>query len=301
MILKGLPDSYKPFAIHITQSAGERSFTEFKSQLKSFEETEKFNAKSKADQVMKAVSPSTPTCYGCGRKGQLIKECWEKREPSKWCSYHKSTNHMDSECIRQQRQQAKTKQATSRGQTETTNGEHSFLFHVKDLTVQHQNNTKGLLVNTGAASHIITTDSFTSIDGTFKPTEHYMELADGTMTKNIAVKRGDAEVVLKDMNGRHEKTVLKGALFIPSYPQDIFSVKVATSNGAELKFHRGQNELVHKDGTRFPIKEHNQLYFLNTVEQCDNTCDKISVSYDIHTWHEILGHCNHQSSIIESS
>ena len=66
---------YKPFAIHITQSAGKISFTEFKSQLhvRSFEETEKFNVKSKADQVMKAVSPSPPTCYGCGQKGHLIK------------------------------------------------------------------------------------------------------------------------------------------------------------------------------------------------------------------------------------
>ena len=43
MILKGLPESYKPLAIHITQSAIEITFTEYKSQLRSFEETEKFN------------------------------------------------------------------------------------------------------------------------------------------------------------------------------------------------------------------------------------------------------------------
>lgn len=96
-----------------------------------------------------------------------------------------------------------------------------------------QFNTKGLLVGTGATSHIVTADKFTGIDGIFKPTEHYMELADGTMTKNIAVKRGDAIVVLKDIIGRHVKTVLKGALFIPSCPQDTYSVKVATSNGTQ--------------------------------------------------------------------
>ena len=49
MILKGLHEFYKPFAIHIIQSAGEISFTEFKSQLRSFEETEKYNARAKAD------------------------------------------------------------------------------------------------------------------------------------------------------------------------------------------------------------------------------------------------------------
>ena len=35
-----------------------------------------------------------------------------------------------------------------------------------------------------------------------------MELADGTKTMNVAVKRGDAEVALKDVNGRYVKTVL---------------------------------------------------------------------------------------------
>ena len=107
-----------------------------------------------------------------------------------------------------------------------------------------------------------------------------MELADGTKTMNVTVKRGDVEVTLKIVNGRYVKTVLKDALFIPSYPQDIFSVKAATSNGAELKFQRGHNELVHRDGTTFAIEEHGQLYYLNTVEPYYNTNDKVSVSHD---------------------
>lgn len=47
MILKGLPESYKPLAIHVTKSTSEITFTEFKVQLRSFEETEKFNTKVK--------------------------------------------------------------------------------------------------------------------------------------------------------------------------------------------------------------------------------------------------------------
>ncbi len=42
MILKGLPEAYKPFVVHVTQSTNEITFAMFKSQLKSFEETEKF-------------------------------------------------------------------------------------------------------------------------------------------------------------------------------------------------------------------------------------------------------------------
>ena len=181
--------------------------------------------------------------------------------------------------------------------TKTIEQEHSFVFHVEDDKNRHHINPTGLLVDTRATSPIVTTNIFKRVDGTFKPTEHCMELADGTKTMNVAVKRGDAGVTLKDVNGRYAKTVLKDTLFIPSYPQDIFSLKAATSNGAELKFQLGYNELIHKDGTMFAIKEHGQLYYLNTVRQYDNTSDKGSVSHDVHTWHEILGHCNFEDVI----
>ena len=79
MILKGLPESYKPFAVHITQSTNEFSFTTFKSQLKSFEETEKFATRSSGDQIMKAEFPSdrpnTITCYNCGKQGHIKRRC----------------------------------------------------------------------------------------------------------------------------------------------------------------------------------------------------------------------------------
>ncbi len=41
MILKGLPDSFKPFAVHITQSDADITFAEFKTKLRNFESTEK--------------------------------------------------------------------------------------------------------------------------------------------------------------------------------------------------------------------------------------------------------------------
>ena len=59
-----------------------------------------------------------------------------------------------------------------------------------------------------------------------------MDLADATRSNNVVLKRGDAEVILKDVNGEPVKALLQRALFIPSYPQDIFSVKVAISNRA---------------------------------------------------------------------
>ena len=136
---------------------------------------------------------------------------------------------------------------------------------------------------------------------TFDPNAHYMELADGTRMNNVALKRGDAEVCLQDREGRCVKVTLRKILFIPSYPQNIFSVKAAITNGAKFIFQEGQNELIHKEGTVFLIQVYDRLHYLKTVntKQCvDNTendmmsSDKVSSSCDVKTWHEILGHCN---------
>lgn len=42
MVVKGLPDSYKPFVVHITQTNGTVTFSEFKTKLRSYESTEKY-------------------------------------------------------------------------------------------------------------------------------------------------------------------------------------------------------------------------------------------------------------------
>ena len=158
------------------------------------------------------------------------------------------------------------------------------------------------MVDCGATSHIITEeDAFAKFDETFNPNANYMELADGTRMNNVALKRGDAEMCLLDREGRCSKVTLKKALFIPSYPQSIFSVKAATTNGATVTFQEGWDELIHKDCTVFPIEVHERLYYLkmvnnkrcvtNAVNDMTST-DKVSLSFDVKTWHEILGHCN---------
>ena len=134
-----------------------------------------------------------------------------------------------------------------------------------------------MLVDTRATSHIVTKDILIRTDDGFNPAKHYMELADGTRCNNVALKRGDAEVILKDVNGKPVKALLKGALLIPSYPQDIFSVKAAICNGAEIKFSQEQSELVYKDGTKLIIEEHERLYCLDTIEQSSDANNRSNV------------------------
>ncbi|XP_059376611.1 zinc-binding protein A33-like [Carassius carassius] len=123
---------------------------------------------------------------------------------------------------------------------------------------RHEDERKGLMVDAGATSHIITDIAkFRWFDSSFQADTHCVELADGTRCNGVAKNRGDAAVCLVDSTGRRFKTTLRNGLYIPTYPQDIFSVKAATSNGATVIFREGKNVLLHKDCTEFPI--HAQL------------------------------------------
>ena len=96
---------------------------------------------------------------------------------------------------------------------------------------------KGLIVDTGATSHMLNDRSrFKSFDSSFKPESHSMELADGRRTSGLAEGRGDAQVCLIDSDGRRCTVTLKNALYIPSFPQELFSVKCATAHGAKVLF-----------------------------------------------------------------
>ena len=53
MVLKGLPKTFKAFSRYVTRSSKELTFSEFKTQLRSFEDTGKYHQNSNDDNVMK--------------------------------------------------------------------------------------------------------------------------------------------------------------------------------------------------------------------------------------------------------
>lgn len=149
------------------------------------------------------------------------------------------------------------------------------------------------MVDCGATSHIVTDlAKFKCFNGEFKAESHCVELADGTRCSGVAERRGDAVVCLTDSTGRQLRTTLKDALYIPSYPQDIFSVKAATASDATVIFKKGEDILIHRNGTKFHI--HNRLYYLHTVDNDVKCDDQVKGCLDLQTWHEVLGHCNYE-------
>ncbi|KAI7789379.1 hypothetical protein IRJ41_019901, partial [Triplophysa rosa] len=262
MVLKGLPESFKPFAIHVAHTDDKTTFAEFKTKLRSFEETEKIKAADSRDSVMKTQGKpgrrpeKTSTrgwikddteivCFKCGTKGHRARGCRQKT----WCSICRSDTHKDATCRRKNIQDKKD------GASKASEDVEDYAFKTRDggTGVQRQPTCsvqeKGLLVDTGATSHIITDITmFKSFDSTFRPEMHSVELADGTRCNGIAQRKGNAEVFLTDSKGQQRKAVLKDTLFVPSYPQSIFSVKAATTSGATVVFKEDKDTLITRDG-----------------------------------------------------
>ena len=56
MVLKGLPSTFNHFSIYVTHSSKELAFSEFKMQLRSFEDTDEYHQNSNDDNVMKLTN-----------------------------------------------------------------------------------------------------------------------------------------------------------------------------------------------------------------------------------------------------
>ena len=113
-------------------------------------------------------------------------------------------------------------------------------------------------------------------------------------SNNVALKRGDVEITIMDTTGKCVNATLKNALYIPTYPQNIFSVQAATERGASVSFNPDSAELVNRDGIKFNIEKHGRLYYLSTFNKNDSDSDSVNYTCDQKGWHEILGHCNHK-------
>ncbi len=98
---------------------------------------------------------------------------------------------------------------------------------------------KTVLVDCGATTHVINDKSyFTNMDSNFDPAKHFIELADGSRVRNTAQGKGDAHISLIDSEGNKQEAILKNALFVPTFKQNIFSVQAATEKGAEINFRK---------------------------------------------------------------
>ena len=167
---------------------------------------------------------------------------------------------------------------------------HGFAMKVSDFSEinSSDDSVNKILIDCGATSHIICDQNkFARFDEDFVPDSHFIELADGSRTNNLVIGKGDANVMFTDSEGCPHKVLLKNALCIPSFKQDIFSVKSAVDNGITVNFSPDGSELVTPNGTQFSLIEKGNLHYLNNVSN-----HSVVKTRSLKEWHQVQGHCN---------
>ena len=254
------------------------TFAEFKTALRNYEENDKYGKTADKDNVMNVRQKFDGKCFTCEKKGHKSSECWMKTE--KWCSMCKTKTHNTKDC-RKRKDGAKLA-------AENREDSRTFVFGLKD---KGNNQDRGeinpnLLIDTGATSHIITDRSmFLNFDEQFDPSNHFIELADGSKA-NVVVGRGNAKVKLYDINGSAQDVMLNNALYIPSYKQNILSVPAAVNGGASINLDQQVSQYKDANGKLFDIEQKGRLYYLNSISSSKNSASSVM------EWHKILGHCN---------
>ena len=278
MALKGLPRTYKTFSTVVIHREKPMIFAEFKTALRNYEENEKCGKAADKDNVMNVRQKFDGKCFTCEKKGHKSSECWMKTE--KWCTLCKTKTQSTKDC-RKRKDGAKLA-------AEKREDSRTFVFGLKD---KGNNQNRGeinpnLLIDTGATSHIITDRSmFLNFDEQFDPSNHFIELADGSKA-NVVVGRGNAKVKLYDINGSAQDVMLNNALYIPSYKQNILSVPAAVNGGASINLDQQVSQYKDANGKLFDIEQRGRLYYLNSLSSSKNSASSVM------EWHKILGHCN---------
>ena len=165
MVSKGLPEQYKPFVVVVTQREKTHTFTEFKSSLRSFEDTE--GARTVVgDSVIKTTAgsahsqrfnASNVTCFKCRQTGHFSIRCKNSSKKKLWCSLCRKNSHSDVTCRFKNKSKQDSRDKFSHVADAVDESEHSFAFKA-NASFNDNCGVKlnSLLGDCGAMAHIVT-------------------------------------------------------------------------------------------------------------------------------------------------
>ena len=168
-------------------------------------------------------SSDSVTCFSCHKTGHKSFECRPKQK--RWCDVCKLASHDTMYCRRKDNsaENADNTIVKERDSDAADNHEHSFIIKIIVNDICNSVRKSSLLVDCGATTPIINDKSkFINFDKDFDADNHYIELADGSRTNNVASGRGDASVKLFDINGNACNVMFKNVLYVPSLSKIYF-------------------------------------------------------------------------------
>ena len=140
---------------------------------------------------------TTVKCYECKQERHYARKC-----PNLYCTNCKMKGHSLEKC-------RKRDNAKSCVQSASGNEPDHVSYAFRAGGTIHKD--MGLLVDTGASSHIVRDPAmFSSFNDKFNTQRHSIELADRTQSK-AAKERGTAHIAIMDANGRTHNATLNNA------------------------------------------------------------------------------------------
>ena len=289
MLLKGLPESFKPFVVVHTQLDKVNTLSEFKAQLRNYASTEAIRKENTSVLAARAATnrqshnysnQNQMPCNACGDSRHKTYQCPQRSNLT--CNYCSKPFHNEAACHTKKRDQQQSQQTSVSAHTVTD--QETFLFKLQVIDKAHHaavSATKGkLIVDSGATSHILNDAShFISYDKSFNPVNHYVEVADGHMSNEIVTARGKARYIFHDSNGKPREFILDNALLAPKFPTNLFSVHAAVNKGAYISF-SNNNSYLQAGSTRFTLTHDMNLYYLPISDNSTAQPPKTELLYE---------------------
>ena len=162
--------------------------------------------------------------------------------------------------------------------------EHEF-FSFASFAGQTETTNYDLIVDSGCTGYMIKDrELFIDMDTTMRGS-----VGNADASKSSVDGCGTVQLWVKDSTGKPRRIELKDAMFVPSYSNNLVSVKRLNDSGVKVEF-GDRPRMCAPDGTVFPITCRKNLFYLQTVSSPIN--GQAMKAETLTRWHERLGHAN---------
>ena len=267
-------------------------------EVKEIETREIKNQALYASRTESRVRREPPTCFYCGFKGHIKRNCDTfRKDQEKLEKQNMKRNQNRNNKLKENNANFSASKLQEEDE-ESSDSESGFCAlgnHVlASVTVEER---KKWLVDSGASKHMANDEKqFDKLEELEKPEK--IKVGDGFYL--TATMQGEIKLKLK-VNGKIKTCTLRNVLYVPELSYNLLSVSKATESGKQVSFDDQGCEIKSKRTEEVLLQavKRNSLYYANTIEEettevanCAEASEKVSKE---RLWHSRYGHLGDQS------